>query len=55
VTIDLKDHFLDPTKGLNELPEGYKIEKLQLKDVDNKPIEIFEDITGKKFEKTLKQ
>lgn len=55
VTIDLKEHFLDPAKGLNELPEGYEIGKLQLKDADNKPIEIFEDVNGKKFEKTLKQ
>lgn len=54
IAIDMKDHFLDPAKGLTELPEWYELSNLKLKDGDKKEIELFEDTNGKKFEKTIK-
>lgn len=56
ITIDLKDNFLDTTK-LEEVAEWYEISKLKITNIINKEekeIEIFEDATGKKFEKTIK-
>ena len=52
----LKNHFLDPTKGLNEDPEWYEMKKLKFKDKSGKPVEIFKDIDWQKpFDKTLKK
>ena len=54
ISIEIKDHFLDPAKWLTELPTWYELSQVKFKDTDDQEIELFENITGKKFEKTLK-
>lgn len=53
ITTELQKEFLDPAKWLTEDIEWYEIAELKIKDKDNKEVEIFEDNTGKKFEKKL--
>lgn len=50
----LKNHFLNPSKGLIEAPEWYNMRWLKFKDKSGNPVAIFQDITGTKpFNKDL--
>lgn len=52
----LKEHFLDPAKGLNEEPEWYEMKELKFKNKSGNAIEIFEDKDWlHPFNKTLKK
>lgn len=52
----LKEHFLDPAKGLNEEPEWYEMKELKFKNKSGNAVEIFEDSAWlHPFNKTLKK